>query len=192
MKKSIREFCDAYKAKRFMNTKQGADERIEWIKNELEIKPYIPFREKRRIAEMIVAQNIKEVDGIKKYDSIDGYVSLIVASITAHTNLEWSTDPVADYDLLAESGLLPQIIAEFQGSHDEIDIILKMALAMELEDNSVNALVGRFLNKISGMLDGVVEVAKDKLESFYLKDVLGDDFKKEDLAKLSSFLDRFE
>ena len=187
----IREFCDAYKAKRFMNTKQGVDERVEWIRNELEVKTYIPFREKRKIAEMIVAQNIKEVDGIKKYDSIDGYVALIVASIMAHTSLQFSADPVADYDLLAESGLLPQIIAEFQGSHDEIDIILKMALAMELEDNNVNVLVGRFLNGILEKLDGFSEALKGKFENFDLKDVLGD-FKEEDLAQLKGFLDKMK
>lgn len=188
---TIKEFVEAYKAKRFINTKQGVDEKSEWLKNELNIKTYIPFREKRKIAEMIVMQNIKEVDGIKKYDSIDGYVSLIVASIASHTSLQFSDDPVADYDLLAESGLLSQIIAEFQGSHDEIDIILKMALAMELEDNNTNVLVGKFLNGISEKLDGVGEVLKDKLEDFDIKDILGMDFKKEDLAKLSSFLNKF-
>ena len=188
----IKEFCDAYKAKNFMNTKQGVEERIEWIKKELEIKPYIPFRDKRKIAEIIVAQNIKEVDGIKKYDSIDGYVALIVASIVAHTNLEFGQDPVADYDILAESGLLPQIIAQFQGSHDEIDIVLKMALAMELEDNNVSALIGRFLNKISGVIDGVVEAVKDKIGDFDFEDILGGDLKKEDITRLMGIIDRLK
>lgn len=188
---TIKEFVDAYKAKRFMGTKQGMDEKIDWLRSELGIKSYIPFRKKREIAEMIVAQNIKEIDGIKKYDSIDGYVSLIVASIASHTTLQFGDDPIADYDLLASSGLLPQIIAEFQGSHDEIDIILKMALAMELEDNNVNAIIGRCSNKILGMLDGVSSVLKEKLEDFDLSSLLGADFKQEDLAKLSSFLNKF-
>lgn len=189
---TIKEFYDAYNAKKFINTKQGTDEKLEWLRKELEIKSYIPFRDKRQIAEMIVAQNIKETDGIKKYDSIDGYIGLIVASIVAHTNLQFGEDPVADYDLLAESGLLPQIIAEFQGSHDEIDIILKMALAIELEDNNTNVLIGRFLNKILGMLDGVGGVLKEKFEGFDLSGLLGADFKKEDLAKLSSFLNKIK
>ena len=188
----VHEFVENYKAKKFMNTPQGDIERMEWIRKELDVKSYIPFRDKRKIAEMIVEQNIKEVDGIKKYDSIDGYIDLMIASIASHTNLAFSNDPVADYDMLAESGLLPKIMAEFQGSHDEIDIILKMALAMELEDNNVNALVGRFLNKISMLLDGVVEVVKDGLADFDLADILGDEFNKEDLAKLSSFLDRMK
>ena len=121
---TIREFVEAYKAKKFMNTKQGVDERAEWIKKELEVKEYIPFREKREIAEMIVAAYTNEVDGIKKHDSISAYVGFVAASISAHTNLRFGDDPIADYDLLAESGLLPQIVAMFQESHNEIDILL--------------------------------------------------------------------
>lgn len=188
----IKTFVENYKEKRFMNTKQGVDERVEWIKKELEVKEYLPFAEKRKIAEMIVAQNIKEVDGIKKYDSIDGYMSFIIASIMAHTTLEFSDDLVADYDLLAESGLLLQIIAQFQGSHDEIDLLRKMVLEMELEDNNVNALIGRFLNKLSGALDNVADTLKDKLDDFDLGGILGGDFKMEDIAQLMELLDKIK
>lgn len=186
------DFCDAYKAKRFMVTKNGTDEKSEWLRKELEIRTYIPFMEKRKIAEMIVAQNMREVDGIKKYDDISSYVSLIVASIIAHTNLEFDADPIADYDLLAESGLLGEIIAEFQGSHEEIDLLLHMTLDMELEDNEINSIVGRFLNKISEVLDGVAGTLKDKLENFDLKDFLDADIKLEDLTKLTGLLDKLK
>ena len=185
---TVKNFVDAYKAKKFMIIKNnGVDEKSEWLRKELEIKEYIPFREKRKIAEMIVEQNIEEVDGIKKYDDINGYVSLIVASIVAHTNLEFDNDVIADYDLLAESGLLPQIIAEFQGSHEEIGILLKMAIAAELEDNNINVLVGHFLDNILKKIDGVSESLKEKIESIDPEKLLGD-IKPEDLAKLNSLL----
>lgn len=184
---NIKEFVEAYKAKKFMNTKQGVDERAEWIRNQLGTKSYIPFREKRRIAETVVEQNISVVDGIKKYDDISGYVSLVVASIAAHTNLQFGKDPVADYDLLAESGLLLQIIAEFQGSHEELGILLKMAIAAELEDNNINVLIGHFLDSILKKLEGFGEQVKN----FDITDMLGD-IKKEDLAKLSGLLDKIK
>lgn len=185
------EFVETYKNKRFMNTKTAAEEKSEWLRNELEIKTYIPFKKKREIADMIVAQNISEVDGIKKYDDINSYVSLMVASIVAHTNLKFGSDPIEDYDVLAEAGLLPQIIAEFQGSHEEIGIILKMAISAELEDNNINVLVGHFLDNILKKLDGVGEVLKGKLDSFDVKDLLGD-IKQEDLTKLSGLLNRLK
>jgi hypothetical protein len=186
------DFCEAYKAKKFMATKNGVDEKAEWIRNQLEIKTYIPFREKRKIAEMIVEQNIKEEDGIKKYDSISAYIGLIVSSIAAHTTLEFSQDPIADYDLLAESGLLPQIISEFQESYNEIDIVLKMALAMELEDNNTNVLVGRFLDGVLKKLDVFADGVKEAMGEIDFKQLLGADFNKEDLAKMIGLLDKIK
>lgn len=186
---TIVDFINNYKSKRFINTPQGENERSEYICKTLEVKTYIPFRQKREIAEMIVSQNIKEVDGIKKYDDINSYVSLIVASIVAHTNLEFGTDVIADYDILAESGLLSQIITEFQDSHEEIGILLKMAIAAELEDNNISVLVGHFLNNILKKLDVVGSVLRDKLDDFDIKDVLGD-FKQEDLTRFTGFLDK--
>ena len=188
---NILEFVNKIKEDKVENTKLAPEAVSTYLKKELEIKSYIPFRTKREIAEMVVKKNTTEVDGIKKNDAIDQYISFVVAMITAHTSLEFGEDPVADYDLLAESGLLPQIIAEFKESYDECDILLKMALAMELEDNNMNVLVSRFLNNILQKLDIVGEVLKEKLGDFDLKNILGADFKQEDLAKLSGFLDKF-
>jgi hypothetical protein len=111
--------------------------------------------------------------------------------LSLHTNLEFSEDPVDDYDLLAESSILPLIIAEFQDSYNECDILLKMAIAMELEDNNINVQVGKLLNKLSTKLDDVGDIIKSIIEDFDLKDILGD-FKQEDLAKLKGFLDKFK
>ena len=188
----IAEFVENFKTARIQNSKVNPNAVSEYMAKELVIKKYIPFREKRQIAEMIVEQYTEEVNGIKKHDSIGAYVGFVAAMISAHTALEFSADPVTDYDLLSESGLLPQIVSEFQESYNECDIVLKMALAMELEDNNVNVLVGHFLNRILGMLDGVSEALKDKLEKLDLKDIFGADIKQEDLAKLNSLLDKLK
>ena len=182
----IYDFCEAYKAKRFMNTKQGVDGRTEWLRKELGIKNYIPFREKRKIAEMIVEQNIEIVDGIKKYSNIDAYIGFIMASIVAHTNLECSNDPIADYDLLAENGLLSQIVAEFQESHNEIDILIKMAVAYELEDNQPGALIGKFLDGVIKKLDGASNILSGALDNFDLKEI----FSEEGMAKIVGLLNK--
>lgn len=188
---TIKEFIEDFKAKKIMNSKVDSNAVSKYLKEQLKIKTYLPFRTKRQIVEIVVNQNIKEVDGIKKYDSIDAYIGFVVAMLSAHTELEFGKDPVADYDLLAESGLLPQIIAEFKESYDESDILLKMALAMELEDNNINAIIAKFLNDLSGKLDVVGEVLKDKLGGFNLKDILGANFKEEDIAKLTGFLNKY-
>ena len=188
----ITDFIENYKNARVQNSKVNPNAVSEYLTRELGIKTYIPFEAKRKIAEMIVKQYTNEVDGIKKHDSISAYVGFVSAMIAAHTTLEFNSNPIEDYDLLAGNGLLPKIIAEFQESYNECEVILKMALAMELENNNVNGLIGRFLNKISGMLDGVVEAVKDKFGDFDLQSVLGADFKEEDLTQLKSFLDRMK
>ena len=189
---NVKSFIEKFQNDKVMNSKITPNAVSDYLKKELEIKTYIPFRTKREIAEIVVSQNVDFVDGIIRYDSVNAYISFIIASLMAHTNLLLnSDDPIEDYDLLAESGLLPQIIAEFEASHSECDIILKMVLAMELEDNNINVIVGRFLNEILQKLDGVGELFKDKLGNFDLKDILGN-FKQEDLAKLSGFLNKFK
>lgn len=188
---TVQDFVQEFKDKKIVNSRVNEHAVSDYIKDRLEVKTYIPFKLKRQIAEMVVAQNTSNVDSIKKNDAINQYLSFIVAMITAHTALEFSADPVSDYDMLAESGLLPQIIAEFQGSYTECDVILKMALAMELEGNNINALVGRFLDNILKKLDGVSEALKGKLDGFDIKDVLGN-FNEEDLAKLSGFLNKIK
>lgn len=188
---TIEQFIKDFHDKKIQNTKLNEHAVSDYFKKELEIKTYLPFRTKREIAEMVVAQNTEWVDGVKKHDSINAYIGFVVAMIGAHTNLSFSEDPVSDYDLLAESGLLPQIIAEFKESYDETDIILKMALAMELEDNNINASVARFLDSILKKLDGVGDVLKGVLGNLDLNEILGANFNSEDLSNLKGFLDRY-
>ena len=183
---TIKEFIDAYKAKNFMNTKQGVEERIAWIKKEICVKEYIPFMTKRKIAEMIVDENTEVVDGIKKYDSIGAYIGFVVSSIMAHTVLEFSDKPIDDYDLLAENGLLSQIVSTFQESHNEIDILLKMALAAAMEDNNTNVLIGHFLDCVLKRIDGLSTLLTGAIGDFDVKEI----FNEENIAKIVGFLNK--
>jgi hypothetical protein len=136
-----------------MNTKINPNAVSEYIQNNLNVKKYISFKDKREIAERIVRENTKIIDGVKKNDTIGQYLSFIAAMIESHTILEFNEDLVNDYDVLAESGLLQLIISEFQDDYNECDIILKMALASELEDNNLNIIVGKLLNGGTAKID---------------------------------------
>ena len=187
----VNEFITDFQAKKIQNTKTNLNVVSEYIRKTLEIKEYISFKEKKTIAETLVAQHITEVDGVKKHDSINQYVSFIAIMLQTHTNLEISEDPIKDYDLLAESGLLSFIIEEFKPDYNECEILLKMALASELEDNNINMLVGKFLNNLLDKCDDIGKALKNKLENTDIKDILGANFKQEDLAKLSGFLNKY-
>ena len=187
----IIDFVQGFKDKKIMNTKVDTDAVGKYIKETLEVREYVPFKEKRAIVELIVLNNIKVVDGVKKNDSISQYISFITAMLTAHTNLEFSEDPVADYDILSESGLLTTIIDTFKTDYSECDVLLKMALANELEDNNVNIVFGKFLNSILYRLDVIGEYIKSSVDGVDINSILGESFNQEDLAKLSSFLDKY-
>ena len=192
MKITVQEFVQTFIDKKITNTKIAPDAISKYIRDNLEIKTYIPFAEKRRIAEMIVEKYITEVSGIKKYDEISSYVGFISAMIVAHTSLQFSNNSVTDYDLLAQSGLLTHLIAEFQESYSECDIILKMAISMELEDNNVGALIGRFFAGILETLDGMADGLKSITGDEGLKNLLGIDINKEDLAEIIGLIDKLK
>jgi hypothetical protein len=127
-------------------------------------------------------------NGIKKIDTINQYISFIISMISTHTNLQWGDDPIADYDLLSESKLLPQIIAEFRESYDECEAMLKMVVAKELEDNNVNVLIGKFLDSILNKLDTVTGGLSSAIKNIDLKSIIGD----EDLTKFIGLLDKLK
>ena len=184
----IREFVEEFFAKKVQNSKIDEHAVEKYIRKTLEVKEYIPFREKRKIAEDIVEQNTELIDGVWKNDSINQYVTFVLAMLDSHTNLEIGEDPVVDYDTLAESGLLPLVISTFQNDYNECEIILKMALAAKLENNNVNVLVGKFLNGVLTRLDNVGAM----LGKINIKDILGVDFTEKDIAALSGLLDKIK
>lgn len=186
------EFIKCFQDKKIMNSKATPNAVKEYIMKTLEVKTYLPFNQRRKIAELIVSENTKEVDGIKRHNSIDAYISFIVHMLTAHTNLEFSNNPVEDYDLLSSSGLLQPIIETFQNSYNECDVLLKMTLELTLEDNNVNILVGKFLNSILVRLDIMADAVKEAIGNSGLQDIFGANFSEEDLAALSSMIDKLK
>ena len=183
----VQEFVEKVK-----NDTQKASIDEHYIIKMLEVKKYIPFQDKRKIVELIVQQNTQEIDGILRNDSITQYISFVMAMLTAHTNLELTDNPIDDYDMLSENSLLTLIINTFRTDYDDCDVLLKMALASKMEDNNTNVIIGKFLNSILNKLDSVGEALKDKFDNIDVKDILGTTFKEEDLAALSSFLDKLK
>ena len=184
------EFVQGFKDKKICNSKVDANAVENYIRKTLEVREYVPFKEKMSVVKLIVLKNINVVEGVKKIDSISQYISFVTAMLTVHTNLEFE-DSLEDYDVLCESGLLNPIIETFKTDYSECDALFKMALADELEDNNVNIVFGKFLNGILYRLDAVGEYIKSTMDGVDINSILGESFNQEDLAKLSSFLDKY-
>jgi hypothetical protein len=189
---TIVDFIKDFQEKKIIDTQIAPNAVAEYIKKTLEVKTYIPFSTKKQIAEMIVEQNSSVENGIVYIDSVGQFIGFIMAMLAAHTNLQINTeDPISDYDALSESGLLEVIIAQFEKSYSESEVILKMVASDALAGNNLNAVVARFLDGILDKLDGVGDGLKSMIEGIDLKSILGANFTEKDLSQLKGFLDRY-
>lgn len=189
---TVKNFIEEFKNKKVMNTQIAPNAVTEYLEKTLEIKKYIPFSTKKRIAEMIIEQNSTMEDGIVKIDSVGQFIGFIMAMLAAHTNLQINTeDPILDYDALSEAGLLEPIIACFQKDYSECEVILQMTASDALSDNHLNAVVARFLDGILDKLDGVGNGLKNMIDGIDLKSILGENFTDDNLSQLKGFLDKY-
>ena len=188
----VNQFIDDMKKKKIQATAINPNAVSDYIRKTLEIKEYIPFEDKKKIAEMIIKTNMTEENGIKKINSAGQFVSFITAMLVIHTNLEIDAEnPIEDYDLICEAGLLEPIVAEFQKDYSECEVILKMTAADELADNNLSSVVAKFLGGISDMIGGFGNKLGGIVENIDIGSLLGGKFDTNDLAKLKGFLDKY-
>jgi len=164
----IKEFCDAYKAKKFMVTKNGIDEKIEYLRKELELKEYIPFADKRELCATVIDACCTKEGGLIKVDSVTRYIIFTISIISAYTSLEFSSgeeyDSLDEYDMLCEAGLLNPILALIGDEYATCNNILNMMMEDVIaNNNTVEAVLGHNIGKVSDALDDLIGAFADKV-----------------------------
>ena len=187
---SVQNFVEEFLNKKIANSKIAPNAVEEFIRQRLEIIDYIPFQTKRDIVEIIIAQNIREENGIKKIDDISQYLSFIVAMLCSHTNLQFGDNPAEDYDALNKLGLIEQIVALFQKDFTECETLLKMGVANELADNNVNVIVSKFLNGVLAKIDQLSTKLEGVTENLDMSNLLGESISEEEVAKILGFVNK--
>ena len=66
-----------------------------------------------------------------------------------------------------------------------------MARDTELSDSNIESVVGRFLDSILNKLDFFSDTLKNIFDNIDIRDIIGNEFKEEDLTKLKGFLDKY-
>ena len=160
----IIEFVDYMKKNTNRTTRE--DQVASMLNKTLEPKSYLGFKKKRDLVDKIVNKTIYYVDGIYKFDAIDRYMYFTMYTLEAYTNLELSDDIVNDFDALSESKLLPAIICLIQKEYDDVNVFLQMQCEYIMEDNTIEAQIGRFLDGVLDKFDGI-----DDNLSKYLKNI---------------------
>lgn len=184
----IFDFCEAYKAKNFINTKQGIEERIGWLKKELNVKTYLPFAEKRELCATVLDACCTKKDGLVKVDSVSRYIIFTISVISKYTELEFNSDEEYDsldeYDMLCESRLLNPILEligdEYAACNNMLNMMLEDIVA---NNNTIEAVIGHTFGNVADSLDGLIEVLAEKVESMEL------DLSQVDIDKYKGILD---
>lgn len=184
----ITEFVNAYKAKNFMNTKQGVEERIEWIKKELGLVSYLPFADKRELCKDVIDACCTKEGGLVKVDSVMRYIFFTITVISKYTELEFNTDEDYDsldeYDMLCESRLLNPILELIGDEYATCNNMLNMMMDDVISNNNtVEAVFGHALDKVSGSIDGLIGTFAKKVEEMEL------DLSQLDIDKYKGLLD---
>jgi hypothetical protein len=185
---TVKNFVENYKAKRFMNTKQGVDERVEWIRKELEVKEYLPFAEKRELCKVVLDACCTKEDGLVKVDSVSRYIIFTLSVLSRYTTLEFSSgeeyDSLDEYDMLCESHVLDIIIAVIGDEYTACNNMLNMIMDdIMTNNNTVEAVLGHALGNVSYSLDDLIGTFADKVEEMEL------DLSQIDITSLKGILD---
>lgn len=148
------------------------------MEKELQVKKYLPMEEKKLIAKGIIYECTERVDGVIKADSVQQYLSYVKYMILHHTNLEYTPE---DYDKLCsteyqDKTLLNAIMDCFAPDAKECTRILNLMTADYMQQNSMEFIVGKFLNNIGELLES-------KLNEFNINDFIPNDVDKDKLVK---------
>ena len=189
----VTEFIQDFKDKKIMNTKIDPDAVSEYIKKTLEVKDYMPFIEKREICEKVLnACNTKDDNGLVKVDSVSRSIIFTITILSTYTNLEFSSgedeeyDSLDEYDMLCESHLLNPILniigEEYAACNNMLNMMMDDIIA---NNNTVEAVLGRALSKVSDSIDGLIDAFTNKVEEMNL------DLSQIDIDKYKGLIDKF-
>lgn len=172
---TIKNFLDAYKAKRFMVGKNGLDEKVEYLRKELEVKEYLPFADKRELCKKVIDACCTKENGLVKVDSVTRYITFTISIIAKYTNLEFSSgedeeyDSLDEYDMLCQNKLLNPILAIIGEEYEACNSLLNMMMDDVIaNNNTVEAVLGHALGKVSDSLDDLIGTFADKVEEMEL------------------------
>ena len=138
---------------------------------QLEIKKYIPIKEKKELVDKIIYHSAYFENGVTRISNIDCYMYFTMFTIGAYTNLEFDNIEEA-YDALSASGMLPVIIGTIGYEYNEVNTLLSMKRDEILEDLSVEMQVAKFLNYTTEKVDEFKSVVTDSVKSLDIKSLI--------------------
>lgn len=177
----VNEFVEYMKKNTNRATRE--DQVLSMAQKQLEAKPYLSIKAKRDLIDKIIDACLLYDDGVYKFDGIAKYVYFTMYTIEAYTSLELNEDIEDDFDLLSESKLLPIVISTIQNEYDDVNILLQMQCDSLLENNSVEAQMGKFCDRAMDLMDNLEVGIKGFVDQMPIENL--------DLTKIFNILNKF-
>lgn len=152
----------------------------------IEAKQYLPFAEKKTLVERIISNCTTVQDGFIQINEIDQYIQFTIETIKAYTNIEFSENPVEDYDMLCSSGLLGDIIDIFDGEYKMVLNLVEMQKKYILEQNKIEFQVAKVANAFTNTIDQIGNILSNKVND------LDQLFTSENLQMLDKFMNNLK
>ena len=132
----------------------------------INVKKYISVKDKKKLVDSIIDDCVLYKDGRFCFNEFDKYITFVMYTIGAYTDIELSSDIECDYDMLCEENILNIVISTFESEYNEVNIILDMKCGEILGGNNIEAQFGRFLNTVVEKLDTFTDVLLDSIKNF--------------------------
>lgn len=164
---------------------------VQIIKKILEVEEYMPFSEKKELAQNIIKRSIVRENGFVRINEIDKYLIFTTEVIAAFTNLEFSADleiRSQEYDMLVQSGRLSEIIEMLGAEYKTILELVKMESDFVSQENSVEYQAAKFFDGLNQTVYGLSNTLSSQVEKFNISN-LG--ISSEQISQLSALLNKY-
>lgn len=165
---TVKEFVDGY-------NKTSINLRDRYIKEKLEVKDYVGFKDKYELADRIINITLYEKDkegrdtGNIRVNSVLRYLLSILSVIDKYTNIDVDfSDIFNEYDLLDKNDLIELFVGNNglipDKEYSEFQILLTMKLDDELQNNlSTKAFVQHQVERFSDLSSTAFKPVLDKI-----------------------------
>ena len=160
------------------NYKKQADDNLKnkYLKDTVQIKPYIPFVEKMIIGKTIMKFSCFDENGNFYVDSCKKYISVVYQLIENYTNIYINPDDLqVGYDALCEEGLIEKIVAMIpEHEFKEINTVIQMSFDDVMTNTYENHaficnLLKKYVPVIEKYLEPIADTVNQKLKEYKIE-----------------------
>lgn len=187
----IIDLINKVKQNKITNTQYKPHAIDDFIKENVSVKMYVPFVEKRELCKKVLDASCNKNGSIIEVDSVSRYLLFTLAVISKYTNLEFSSgadeefDSIDEYDMLCQNGLLNPILDIIGTEYTTCNNILNMMMAdIEANNNNSAIVLDKALQQILGYVDNFANTLENKVESLNL------DLSQIDIDKYKDIVDK--